>query len=317
MSNTEGINGEYITEWSLTGDILDFAHLTTQNVNNCTVYRTAVPENLATGILSVTLYKKVDTTEVARTSLNVNIVNPDVIMTSETNPEVLSVLYNTGKLASDQYMLKSEAELFTEEDFVLTNVTSIFTANKNIKTFDEFKYFINVTTVPSYCFSNCTKLESITLPESVTKVMGGAFSSTGLKKLFFSNNVEFLHLDAVAYSDNLVELEVDTLNPVYISYNGCIYKDAGATLYMIAPGLTEYVMPENFPTSIYGDGNDVLMHGRMLRKIVFNNVVKNATGYWFSYGYNYLTEISGPENHPDYSFYNGCLYNKDFSTLIY
>lgn len=317
MSDTEGINGEYITEWSLTGDILDFAHLTTQNVNNCTVYRTAVPENLATGVLSVTLYKKVDATEVARTSLNVNIVNPDVIMTSETNPEVLSVLYNTGKLASDQYMLKSEAELFTEEDFVLTNVTSIFTANKNIKTFDEFKYFTNVTTVPSYCFSNCTKLESITLPESVTKVMGGAFSSTGLKKLFFSNNVEFLHLDAVAYSDNLVELEVDTLNPVYISYNGCIYKDAGATLYMIAPGLTEYVMPENFPTSIYGDGNDVLMHGRMLRKIVFNNVVKNATGYWFSYGYNYLTEISGPEDHPDYSFYNGCLYNKDFSTLIY
>lgn len=35
------------------------------------------------------------------------------------------------------------------------------------------------------------------------------------------------------------------------------------------------------------------------------------------YKFSYLVEINGPDNHPDVSFYNGCIYSKDFSELIY
>lgn len=35
------------------------------------------------------------------------------------------------------------------------------------------------------------------------------------------------------------------------------------------------------------------------------------------YGFDGLAEITGPEDHPDVNFYNGCIYNKDYSNLIY
>ena len=42
-------------------------------------------------------------------------------------------------------------------------------------TFDEFKYFTNVTSIGSSTFYNCSNLTSIILPEGVTSIGGSAF----------------------------------------------------------------------------------------------------------------------------------------------
>jgi hypothetical protein len=44
-----------------------------------------------------------------------------------------------------------------------------------IKSFDELKYFTNLTTIVDYAFSHCDKLERITIPRSVTQLGRDAF----------------------------------------------------------------------------------------------------------------------------------------------
>ncbi len=46
---------------------------------------------------------------------------------------------------------------------------------KKIKSFDELKYFTNLTTIVEYAFSHCDKLERITIPRSVTQLGRDAF----------------------------------------------------------------------------------------------------------------------------------------------
>lgn len=35
------------------------------------------------------------------------------------------------------------------------------------------------------------------------------------------------------------------------------------------------------------------------------------------YGLPNLIEVTGPDNHPDCNFLDGCVYNKDFTELLY
>ena len=121
----------------------------------------------------------------------------EIIMTSESNPEVMKVCHNQGWAASPSEMYASEA----------ARVASIGTAFERLGkegsgftfSFDEFKYFTGVTsiddnafstsnivsiTIPNsvtsignYAFYGCSSLTSITIPNSVTSIRGSAFSN--------------------------------------------------------------------------------------------------------------------------------------------
>jgi hypothetical protein len=92
--------------------------------------------------------------------------------------------------------------------------------------------------------------------------------------------------------------------------------DYSNTLYIIAPGFTEYTFPAECK-AVYGNGSEVWKNARNITKITLNEAITNVSGEWFLYGLSKLTEVAGPETHPGCSFYNGCVYNKDFSELIY
>jgi hypothetical protein len=53
-----------------------------------------------------------------------------------------------------------------------------------------------------------------------------------------------------------------------------------------------------------------------LTKVTLNKSVQNVSGAWFKYGSSQLQEVLGPDR-DDVKFYNGCIYNGDYSKLIY
>lgn len=275
---TLNVTGIYRAEWSLSGDILNFVKVQYQNEKECTILRNAVPETIATGNLTLKLFKALDNSILSTTTLKVSVVNPNVIMTMETNPEVLTILAKTGKITGE-YLLKQDAAKFTEEDFYVDDINSIFTGS-NIKTFDEFKYFTGIKTIQSFCFSSCSSLTAITLPDSITTIKLSAFQSTELTSIYIPASTTNIDIKAFVYSKQLTDIRVDKFNTMYYSIDGCMYMYTGArptTLYMIAPGLTHYVMPEE-TTGVYGDGDITWSVGSLLKTITLNEKVKGITG---------------------------------------
>lgn len=84
-----------------------------------------------------------------------------VIMTSETNPEVLAICYSQGWCASESKMTLAEARL----------VTSIGTAfyGSSIGDFTEFQYFTGVKTIVADAFQNST-VTKLYMPDTVTSL---------------------------------------------------------------------------------------------------------------------------------------------------
>lgn len=71
----------------------------------------------------------------------------------------------------------------------------MFTNNKDIRDFKEFKFFKNIIVlgqlIGSYVsFSNCTSLSSLELPESLVTLSYQAFFNTGLKEITIPVNVK-------------------------------------------------------------------------------------------------------------------------------
>lgn len=140
-----------------------------------------------------------------------------VIMTNESNPEVLSVLYENHLCKGDEYMTLEEATKVTGEQ-----IGEIFRGNTDIKHFEEFQYFTNVEYIPKYAFWECFNLESLCCPTSVTEIQGNMIGVsptswnqgkrckikyiTGLKNVIIAGGASFQHLtniESVDFSDKL------------------------------------------------------------------------------------------------------------------
>lgn len=315
-TSVENVTGLYRAEWELTGDVLNYVEIKQSNEKQCVIFRNAIPETITTGTLTIRLYKNVDDSILCTSKLNISVVNPDVIMTMESNPEVLTILLNKG-LTNGEYLLKSEAKLITDSDIYIDVTHSIFTSS-NIKHFDEFEYFTGLTNVPQFCFSGCSSLETIKLPVSIKSIGLNAFQNTLIKTIYIPEKTTSVNVSAFVYCKNLTNIVVDNFNTAYCSCDGSIYLDAiPETLFIVAPGLEVYEMPDE-TTSVYGDGSST-WNVTGLKKIILNENVSGVSGTWFMYGYSDLSEITLKEgaNNPNFEIYNGCLYSKDFSKIIY
>ena len=178
--------------------------------------------------------------------INVRVVNPNVLMTMDTNPEALRILYAycAHRMSSPDYLLKTEAATFEDSDFYVNGTTGIF-SKSNLIHFEEFEEFKRITTIPAYCFDGCINLVEIVLPESIETIKARAFQNTKLDSIFLPKRVKNLDKTAFISSNQLTSISVDFENTTYYSTGGNVYMGARAyTLYIVAPGLTEYIMPE-------------------------------------------------------------------------
>lgn len=76
-----------------------------------------------------------------------------------------------------------DGELSYAEAASVTDVSTAFTSTL-YTSFDEFRYFTGVTEIPSSWMKDRTRLTSIALPKSISRIGGGAFSGcTGIRNL--------------------------------------------------------------------------------------------------------------------------------------
>ena len=115
--------------------------------------------------------------------------------------------------------LNGDGELGFVEAATVTDLGEVF-YNTEITSFDEFKYFIGVTSIREWSFAYCAGLTSIELPNSVTTIGSWLFEKCeGLTSLTIPSSVT--HIDYLGSLPNLVKITVDKSNPVYDSRNNC------------------------------------------------------------------------------------------------
>lgn len=182
----------------------------------------------------------------------------DIIMTIDSNPEVMAIMWKNGLCASPNYMLKSEAEAVTDEQLqsdTSSNSTSLFYAS-NITHFEEFKYFTaitrtpvfnqstllksivlpnNITNITAYTFNNCKSLESVLVNEGVTTIDTAAFQyCSSLTSVNIPDSCTLLNAYCFASCINLTSID---LNKVQTTGNYC-FSSSGLTSIHIPETLT-------------------------------------------------------------------------------
>lgn len=109
--------------------------------------------------------------------------------------------------------------------------------------FEECKQLANITLpegiveLPMGLFQNCTALSAVTIPESVTTIMGAAFQNTGLTAINFPKNV--CEIKANAFNDvALTTITVDGENETFTVIDGALYTADKRYIYLY-PRVTE------------------------------------------------------------------------------
>lgn len=197
-TNVEGINGYMEAEWVLSGALSEGGYVSIEaaDLNTCKLKRLINSNDTIEGTLTLSIKRKVLGTIAASASLNIVMFDDSILMTSISNPEVLSILYAAGLCANETHMTKDEAALVTEIDLLPPGSSSIF-KSKNIKKFDEFEFFTALNYVPYNCFGYCSKLTSIKLPQNITEIKDFAFTDCSvLSQVQFNSSLKTIGRDA-------------------------------------------------------------------------------------------------------------------------
>ena len=274
-SSTTGITGDFRVEWELTGDILEYANIETFNKERCIIRKTQDAIEEVTGVLTVKIIKNVNGSTVSSATKTVLCLNPDILMTKTSNPEVMSVMWQAGLCANENYMTKTEAGAVTDIDLQpgTSSSTSIFCKyGSSIKTFDEFEYFTLLENIPNYCFYYCSSLNSIKLPNQVKSIKQRAFYYCKLVSIHIPDSVINIGSEAFRNNSSLTHIygakNVESIH--HESFTGCskvgfIEETATFGLYRQTSGVTMEMIATN---TFFDDGLYAILFGDVTFGIV-------------------------------------------------
>ena len=119
----------------------------------------------------------------------VYILNENIILTDKTNPTVMAICYENHWASDSQYLTREEAANITDIGTAFSNVKGV---SNYIWSFEEFKYFIGITTIPNGAFAG-SNLITINIPDNVTELGIGVFENCKkLEIVKMSENVSII-----------------------------------------------------------------------------------------------------------------------------
>jgi hypothetical protein len=155
---------------------------------------------------------------------------------------------------------------------------------------------------------------SYTIPNSVTRIVLGAFDGSSLTNILIPNGVTNIEFGSFSSCFSLVAITVDPSNPVYRSVNGVLFSNDQSTLilYPSANPYGDYTIPDG--VTVIGDeafGNCI-----SLSTVTIPNSVVNIGNYQFMGCFN-LSAFYVNSANPAYSSVSGVLFDKNQATLIH
>lgn len=282
--NTSNVNGEYTTEWSLSGDAFEqgLVAIGAQYKSYCILNVLSTPSELTVFQLKATLKKGYNDQVTATTTYSIDLFIPGVIMTKKTNPKVLEACYNAGFCSNPNYMTEIEA----------MSVSDIGTAFNSVKmiTFDELKYFTGLTSI-THAFYYCSELQSVTFPKTLTSIGDSCFNyCRRLESIVIPEGVTSIGNNTFDYCEYLSSLVLPTT-----------LKTIGSHLISSSTKITSLIIPEGL-TSI----GDFCFRGSNLISLSLPGTLKSIGKYALSECKNLATIIlnEGITELGSYMFYN-------------
>ncbi|WP_238883880.1 leucine-rich repeat domain-containing protein [Clostridium sp. YIM B02551] len=194
-----------------------------------------------------------------------------------------------------------------------------------------------VTNIGSYAFENCTSLTNITLPNNITSISDGMLNSCeSLTSITIPASVTSISEQALDGCTSLAQINVAAANLVYSSFDDVLYDKSQNTLILYPLGK---VTPVNFPGTLKSIASSAFYSCLNITSITIPEGVESigdfaftmcanltsitipstvtAIGIYEFYGCTALTSIDVDSQNTVYSSFDGALYNKPVTTLLF
>lgn len=169
----------------------------------------------------------------------------------------------------------------------------------------------SVTSIEDYAFSSCYNLASVNIPQNVTNIGYSAFSGCKITSVSLSEKVTSIGTFAFD-CDTLIKITVSPDNKVYSSEDGVLFNKDKTTLiqYPASNPETEYTVPDSvtlFDSPSFDDCKYLETVNLPRNLWLMYNRFSNAVS---------LTDINVDPNNDSLSSIDGILFSKDGDELI-
>ena len=160
------------------------------------------------------------------------------------------------------------------------------------ETLKNVKLSSGLTKLSEGVFGSCGFLQEIEIPRNITHIESGAFASSYLLRIELHDNITNLDPRAFTRCNHLVDIQVDSGNPIYKAQGGNVYSKDGKTLVIYAPGKVDVSV--TVPDDVTVIGDYAFYNNRKLREVELPYGIESISSSAF-FGSS-LTKINLPES---------------------
>ncbi len=227
------------------------------------------------------------------------------------------------RICVENWDTNGDGELSYAEAAAVTDLGQVFKNNTIITFFEELAFFTGINEIPEHAFTGCEKLQSVSIPNQVTKIGHNSFWSSGLKSIYIPASVTESMSQEFYDCTQLESIVVDPNNPKYDSRQNCnaIIETAtnklisgcmnttipngvttiGQNAFGVATGLTQIEIPHSVTTIEYE-----AFTAAGLTSLVLPSSVQHLSGTNDFRGCADLESIIVEEGNPKYDSRNNC-----------